>query len=598
MTMQLGSLTHGLAKLFGHFPARRRWQALVVLGLMLVGAVAEVLTIGAVLPFLAIIARPEAAATIPGIGWLMATFGLEPGRSLLTALAALFCLVAITAAGLRIALAWASQKFVYRLGYDLGVAVYRRILHQPYAYHVSHNSSEVIAGMSKVQQVITSVLMPLMQGLSAALIALFIFAGLLLIDAGVAIASGLGFGLIYLLVSTLTRSRLRANSKVIARMQTLRIQTIQEGMGGIRDVLLDHAQPIYLRKFAAIDTQLRDRQAANALIGATPRFVVEAAGMVLIVLLALVLSGQPGGLMVALPTLGALALGAQRMLPLLQLIYNGWTQLVGSHAAFGDILALLDAESAPPLDEDKSLARLPFADRLSLDKVRFRYLADGPWVLDGVSIDIPRGSRVGFIGKTGSGKSTAMDLAMGLLQPTRGVIRVDGTPLTPATIGAWQRQIAHVPQHIYLSDATILENIAFGTPLAEIDLARAEDAARRADIHAFIDEQPEGYETMVGERGVRLSGGQRQRIGIARALYKRSTLLVFDEATSALDDATETSVMQSIDSLGRDLTVLLIAHRLTTLRNCDIIYRLDRGRVIECGSYEEIIAGRPVALAG
>lgn len=587
---------HGLADLYRHFPARRRWQSVVVLGMMLLGAVAEVLTIGAVLPFLVLVGKPDAARSIPAFRVFLDLLGLSPGPDLLGALAILFCLVAVGTAAVRIALAWATQKFVFRLGYDLGVAVYRRILYQPYSYHVARNSSEVLAAFGKVQQIVTGVMMPAMLGLSSALIAIFIFGALLLVNAGVALISGVGFSLIYVLVSFFTRRRLRANGRVIAGMQTARIKTVQEGLGGIRDVLIDHAQPIYLGTFARADTALRDAQAVNALIGASPRFVIEAAGMVMIVLVALILSTGPGGLVGALPVLGALALGAQRMLPVLQLVYNGWAQVTSNQAAYVDVLELLAQPIPPELLVAARPTPLPFRRALTLEAVSFRYHEHGPWVLRDISLDIARGARVGFVGRTGSGKSTIMDLVMGLLQPGEGMIRIDGEPLTLANTTAWQAQIAHVPQQIYLSDATMIENIAFGVARADIDEDRARRAATQADIAGFIDEQPAGYETIVGERGVRLSGGQRQRIGIARALYKRSALLVFDEATSALDDATEASVMSSIDRLGRDLTVLMIAHRLSTLRNCDVIYRLDRGEIVQRGTYADIIADpAPVA---
>ena len=588
----------GPRDLLRHFPRRRRWQSLVVLMLMLLGALAELLTIGAVLPFLALIADPQAAARVPLLGRFLGVLGLEPGPGLLARLALLFCAVAAATAAIRVVLAWATQKFVFRLGYDLGVAVYRRILHQPYSFHVQRNSSEVLAAIGKVQQVVTGVLMPAMLATTAAAIVLFIFAGLLLVDAEVALASGVAFGVMYLLVSFFTRKRLRRNGQVIAQAQTARLQTVQEGLGGIRDVLLDHAQGIYAGKFARADSRLRDAQAANALIAASPRFVIEGAGMVMIVLLAVVLSGRPGGLVAALPTLGALALGAQRMLPMLQTIYNGWTQYQGNRAALDDVLALLDRPIPAALTAPRHPDPLPFERVVAFEGVGFRYSADGPAVLRDLSLEIPRGARVGLIGRTGSGKSTATDLLMGLLQPTRGLLRVDGEPLTLANVGRWQARIAHVPQHIYLSDATVAENIAFGVPRAEIDLDRARDAARQADIADFIEGQPGGYDAFVGERGVRLSGGQRQRIGIARALYKRSALLVFDEATSALDDATEAAVMGSIDRLGRDLTVVLIAHRLSTLKNCDVIYRLDRGELVGRGRYEEMVGGAGAADTG
>ncbi len=583
------TLPQGLRTLFGHFSRRRQLQAWAVLGLMFIGAFAELATLGAVLPFLALVADPDALARYPRLLLVLRLIGARSRWDAVLALTALFVVIAILSAAIRILLAWASQKFVFRLGYDLGVAVYQRILYQPYGYHVARNTSETIAGIGKVQQVVTGMMMPVMFGLTSLIIALFIFGGLMLVDASVALASGAGFSIVYLLVSFSTRARLRRNSYVISRTQTQLIQTVQEGLGGIRDVLIDHAQPIYLDKFARMDTRLRDAQATNALIAAAPRFVIEGAGMVMIAVLALVLSGKPGGLVASLPVLGALALGAQRLLPLLQIIYNGWTQIMGNRANFLQILDVLEEPMPAHLLAVRKVAPLPFQRDVAFDNVSFGYGKGATWVLRDINIHIPKGARVGFVGRTGSGKSTAMDLVMGLLMPSQGAIRIDGQPLDPVSAAAWQSRIAHVPQHIYLSDATIIENIAFGVPRQDIDEARARDAAAKADIIGFIDEQADGFDAFVGERGVRLSGGQRQRIGIARALYKHATLLVLDEATSALDDATEASVMQAIGRLGRELTVLIIAHRVTTLRGCDVIYRLERGAVIEQGSYEDVI---------
>ena len=580
----------GFRELWGHLSRRRRMQAFGVLGLMFMGAFAELLTLGAILPFLALVADPNAVSRYPKLGTVLALLGANDRHEFVIMITAIFAIVAVCAAAVRIFLAWASQKLVFRVGYDLGVAVYQRILYQPYSYHVSRNTSETIAALGKVQNVVGGMMMPAMQALTSTIIAVFILGGLLVVDARAAGVSAVSFGMIYLAVSVATRRRLGRNSQVISRTQTQRIQTVQEGLGGIRDVLLDHAQPIYLDKFAKVDTQLRDAQANNALIGSSPRFVIEGAGMVMIAVLALYLSGEPGGLIASLPVLGALALGAQRLLPLLQLIYNGWTQIMGSRASFLDIMTTLDQPIAPELLAGPNRVPLSFEQDVTFDGVFFRYAAAGPWVLRDIAMRFPKGGRIGFVGRTGSGKSTAMDLVMGLLSPTEGAIKIDGRALDPMTRAAWQGQIAHVPQHIYLSDASIFENIAFGIPRARIDEERVRTAAAKADIAAFIEEQPEGYDTVVGERGIRLSGGQRQRIGIARALYKRSMLLVLDEATSALDDATEASVMAAIDRLGGELTVLIIAHRVTTLRNCDIIYRLDRGMVVKQGTYAEVIA--------
>jgi ATP-binding cassette subfamily B protein len=290
--------------------------------------------------------------------------------------------------------------------------------------------------------------------------------------------------------------------------------------------------------------------------------------------------------------LGALALGAQRLLPALQQVYGAWATIAGSHASFEDTVELLDQ----PLPPDAMVPRpapLPFREEIRFDNVRFRYAGDGPWVIDHLNLVIPKGARVGLVGGTGSGKSTTLDLLMGLLPPTEGSIAIDGLALGGSAVRAWQACIAHVPQSIFLADTTLLQNIAFGTPPDAIDSERVRLAAQRAQIFEFIDSTPQGFETLVGERGVRLSGGQRQRIGIARALYKEASVLVLDEATSALDNSTERSVMDAIDGLSRDLTVIMIAHRLSTVRRCDTIVELEHGRVVAQAPYDQLLRDSP-----
>jgi ATP-binding cassette subfamily B protein len=313
--------------------------------------------------------------------------------------------------------------------------------------------------------------------------------------------------------------------------------------------------------------------------------------MVLIALLAYYLTATRGGVAGAIPVLGALALGAQRLMPLMQQTYQGWVFVTSHRQVLMDVVSLL--QQPVPNETQVHVSPLPFEREIRLEQVSFRYQPDLPLVLQGIDIAIPLGARVGFAGTTGSGKSTLIDLLMGLLQPSTGQIRVDGTPLTGTMRLAWQRNIAHVPQAIFLADESFAENIAFGVPAKDIDLARVRRAAQQAQIADFIESSTKGYASMVGERGVRLSGGQRQRIGIARALYKQAKVLVFDEATSALDSDTEASVMQAIEGLGREFTIVLIAHRLTTLQGCDIIYRLDKGRVASFGSYQSMVAVLP-----
>jgi ABC-type multidrug transport system fused ATPase/permease subunit len=367
------------------------------------------------------------------------------------------------------------------------------------------------------------------------------------------------------------------------------VKTVQEGLGGIRDVLIDQAQPVYLDKFRRIESVLRDAQAVNIFIGAAPRFVIEACGMVLIAGLALMLSSGTGGLFTALPVLGALALGAQRLLPLLQVIYNGWTQIAGNRQALFDVLDILDLPLNVRHVASDRITPLPFERKISLNNITFRYGKESAPVLNAVNLTIKKGDRIGVIGKTGSGKSTIMDLVMGLLEPTSGEICVDGELLSEKNIVGWQVQIAHVPQAIYLADTTIAENIAFGIPQDEIDWERLRKAAQRAELKEFIETLPESFLTVVGERGIRLSGGQRQRIGIARALYKQASVLVFDEATSALDNETEAAVMEAIGKLQSDLTILIIAHRLSTVSMCDKIFKLEDGHIVAGGSLEAVV---------
>jgi ABC-type multidrug transport system fused ATPase/permease subunit len=367
---------------------------------------------------------------------------------------------------------------------------------------------------------------------------------------------------------------------VITRNETKRLQAVQEGLGGIRDVLLDATQEIYHYRFTVLDYAMRRAQSANAMIGEAPRIIVEAAGTVLLVALAYALGHHHGGLAGALPVLGALALGAQKLLPQMQAAYRTWSYVNSSRGQLHDVLELLDAPIPQEYATRRRRPALSVVDTgqplIALREVGFRYNADAdaPNVLNGVTLEISRGARIGVVGATGSGKSTLIDLIMALLPPSAGRIEIDGETLTAENRLDWQARIAHVPQTIFLSDTSIAENIALGIPIEEIDLERVGLAARQAQLASFIETLPEGYQTTVGERGVRLSGGQRQRIGLARALYKQTDVLVLDEATSALDDATESDVMDAIRQLHDKMTVLIIAHRISTLRNCDWIIQL------------------------
>jgi ATP-binding cassette subfamily B protein len=589
------NLFAGVRELMAHCSAPRRKHLRYVLALMIVGAFAELATIGAVLPFLALLADPGQVTEFASGRWLMNIAGISRGEDLVLVAAVIFACVAILAGAVRLMLAWSSQAFVFRFGHELGVELQRRILSQPYTYHVMTNSSQAVGALDKLNALVLQVVLPAMVGASSVLISLFLLVSLLVIDWVTATSAAAIFCLTYILVSKLTQRSLSANAMTINQSYPARIQAAQESYGAIRDILLDDSQPEYVRHFAAIDLRLRNAQIVNSFIGAAPRFIMEAAGMVLIAILALLLSDRPGGLVEAIPILGALALGAQRLLPLLQQVYYGWAQLRGHEAVLYDVLGLL---RLPMQSSQRSApAALPRWQTIDLDGLEFRYPGRDEPVLKSINLTIAAGSRVALIGKTGSGKSTLVDILMGLLEPTSGVLRLDGTPLTGEHLRAWQATVAHVPQSIFLADATIGRNIAFGAPAENIDLARVHAAAKQAQLHDFVMELPDQYETEVGERGVRLSGGQRQRLGLARALYKRSSILVLDEATSALDEATEAAVMRSLQGLDGQLTVIMIAHRLSTIANCDLVVRLDNGRIVKSGSYQSVVVGERVGAA-
>lgn len=579
-----------LGRLWHHLNQRRRRQFRLLMVLMLVSAFSEVVSLSAVLPFLGILTVPDRAFKYPIVSHVAHIFGISSASKMVLPIVVVFVIASLVAASIRIFLLWVNTRLTVANGIDLSIEVYRRTLCQPYQVHMNRNSSEVISGITnKIHGTIFGVLLPSLTLISSIILLVVITLALFIIDPVIALLTIVGFGSSYGLITWMSRKRLRHNSQRIADEQSHVVKALQEGLGGIRDVLLDGTQPVYCNIYRQADCRLRQAEGNNAFVNQSPRFAMEALGMVLIATLAYALSHKVGGITSALPTLGALALGAQRLLPALQQIYGAWANIAGNEASLVDIIALLD-QPMPAEATQPDPAPLPFRNAIHFDNVRFRYTNDGPWVLDGLNLTIPKGARVGFIGSTGSGKSTTLDLLMGLLTPTQGTLLVDNHIISGNRIRAWQRTIAHVPQSIYLADTTLAENIAFGVPPEAIDLQRVRRAAHQAQIATFIESRAEGYNTFVGERGIRLSGGQRQRIGIARALYKQVNVLVFDEATSSLDNTTERAVMDAIEELDRDLTILLIAHRLTTVQRCDIIVELDHGRIVAQGTYKQLLA--------
>jgi ATP-binding cassette, subfamily B, bacterial PglK len=579
-----------LGRLWCHISRRRRVQFALLLLLTLLASFAEILSIGAVLPFLGILTAPEHIYNLAAIQPIIQTLRLTSSDELLLPLTIAFCIATLVAGTMRLLLLWASTRLSFATGADLSISIYRRTLYQPYRVHCARNSSEVISGISgKANNVIYGVILPVLSLISASVMLVAILIALLAVEPIVALIAFGGFGLIYASIIHLTRRQLLSDSQCMARESVQVIKSLQEGLGGIRDVLIDGSQATYCQIYRNADLPLRRAQGSSVFISASPRYGMETLGMILIAALAYMLAQQVDGITRAIPILGVLALGAQRLLPVLQQAYASWVNIQGGRVSLQDSLELLD-QPLPEYANQAPQQPIPFKQSIQLKQLGFRYSSQSPYVLNQVSLNINKGSRVGFIGITGSGKSTLLDIIMGLLQPTDGSLEIDGQVVAFTNNRSWQAHIAHVPQAIFLADSTIEENIAFGVPKDQINSQRVLQAAQQAQISESIESWPKQYKTFVGERGIRLSGGQRQRIGIARALYKQADVIIFDEATSALDSETEQAVMQAIEGLSKDLTVLIIAHRLTTLKGCTQIVELGEGGIKRVGSYQEIVS--------
>ena len=543
-----------LRRIYGILSPRRRRQLWLVLILSILGGLAELLAIGTIIPFLSILA------------------GTGASREQLVVVTAIFIAAAVIAGLLRLTLAWFSQSFVQNTGHDLVTEIQRRILAQPYDYHVAHNSSEVVASLELVHHLTYGLIQPLLQAAAGIVIGLFVVAAVAAINLPIALAAATGFAIVYIMIASIFRGPLDQRSNTIANAYRERVRLVQESMGGIRDIIVDQSQAAHVEAFRAVDARLTRARTEAMLTGVAPRYLVETAGLVVLALATLALSRSAGGLSAALPTIGALALGAYRLLPLAHQLYQGWSLAAANRAIAAQIVGLLDLPTGNRTAAGPQVSR----DRIEFRDLDFTYPDRSKPALTGVSLAIPAGSAVALTGPTGSGKSTLADLLMGLLTPSRGAILVDGEPLNAP---AWQRGIAHVPQAIFLADASILRNIALAVPGAPPDRDRAEAAAKAAELGPFLDTLTDGLDTVVGERGVRLSGGQRQRIGIARALYKQANVLILDEATSALDEPTEAKIMATLAAIP-GLTLLVIAHRPSTIARCAQVFRLEHGRLV------------------
>jgi ATP-binding cassette, subfamily B, bacterial PglK len=571
-------MLNAFQRLWNFIEPKRQYQLGAMLLLMLLASVAEMFSIGAVIPFLAVMANPTQALDQPSMRHLAQWLGAADPSALLAAIAISFGVAALFAAAVRVLLLYTSTRLSFSIGANLSSRIYLYTLHQPYIRHLNRNTSEVIAGItSKSNNVISGALLPALTIASSLMLMSTIVGMLMWINPAVTFGAVGVFGLIYVAMTLLMKRQLARNGQRISDESVQVLRCLQEGLGGIREVLLEGNQSLYCDEYRKADRILRDAQGSNVFISQFPRYAIEGLGLFMIAMFAFAQAGRVGGVDSMLPTLGALALGAGRLLPVLQHAYGSWAAIQGSMAELEDVLSLLEEDRLNPATVPREA--LPFAERIELNMIDFRY-ADKP-ILHGVTATIRKGDCIGIVGRSGSGKSTLVDLLMGLLVPDHGSIAIDGVMLTETNLRAWQERIAHVPQSIFLVDGSVADNLIFGMSGTPPSARELYDIVVAVGLGNLVQSPDDLYRLGVGERGARISGGQRQRIAIARALVRKADIIVFDEATSALDEQTEAEIVAMLQHLDKRKTIIMISHRMATLKHCNRLFAIADGRLQE-----------------
>lgn len=581
-------------KLWYLLTSEQRRAAIVLLGLMLIGVVLETLGIGLIIPALALMTQGDIADKYPAlVPWLNSLGNYSHKQLVIGGLLVLIVVYAIKALFLGF-LAWRQAQFVFGLRANLSQRLFTGYLHQPYTFHLQNNSAQLIRNTIGQVADVTNVIQKSLILITEILVLLGIFALLLAVEPLGALLVVSILGLAGWGFNQFTRSYVLRWGKDLQHHDGLRIQHLQQGLGGAKDVKLlgresDFLDQYWLHNISSANIGLRQDT-----LGALPRLWLELLAVTGLVSLVLVMIWQGKPLDTLLPTLGLFAAAAFRVMPSGNRVINAIQSLHYSLPVIDTLhgeLRLFNATKSPPQGQ-----HLPFNNALSLERVCFQYHSAESQALCGISLKILRGTSVGFIGGSGAGKSTLVDIILGLLTPQSGTIKIDGIDIQ-TNLRGWQDQIGYVSQSIFLTDDTLRRNVAFGLPDDQIDEAAVWRAILAAQLEQFVNELPQGIDTLVGERGIRLSGGQRQRIGIARALYHDPQVLVLDEATSSLDNATEYGVMEAVRALQGDKTILIVAHRLSTVEHCDRLFRLERGKLVEEGEtsvmLEKILAAPP-----
>lgn len=576
-----------LTKIFKCLTSVERRQSIVILALLFFVAALEVVGIASVMPFLAVLANPDLIETNRWISRLYVLGGFQSAVNFLTALGVASFSLLLFSAGVRSGAFYAQSIFVQMRRHSLSCRLLSGYLNQPYEFFLDRHSGDMAKNiLSEVDMFVDRALMPMGQVFSYALVMILLVGFLFFVNPMIALVMVGVLGGSYVAIYWIVRKLLYRDGKMRLEANQQRFEAATEALGGIKSIKILGREDHYLKRFSDPSFIVARRLAVSNMISQIPRFVVEAVAFGGIILIALHLTIQNSGdpeheLGSVLSVLGLYAFAGYRLLPAVQNIYLNVTALRFAGPIVETIFNELESASTNSATLPRMKSKMKLGQLLTLENIDYHYPNANGHGIKCISLSLKKGASLGIIGTTGAGKTTLVDVIMGLLTPTTGQLLVDGIPITDANRHAWQSNLGYVPQEIYLTDNSVAENIAMGFSSNEIDIARVQKCAHMAKIHDFIvEELEEGYSTRVGERGVRLSGGQRQRIGIARALYRDPEVIIFDEATSALDNDTEAKVIDAIEALSGQKTLIIIAHRMSTVEMCDTTVQMERGKVI------------------
>jgi ATP-binding cassette, subfamily B, bacterial PglK len=578
-------------RIYGLLDARERRRFLLLIVLTALMGLSELIGVASILPFLSFLSDPAMLENNELLSGLRETVGIETREGFLVFLAVMALIVVWSALAFRMATFFALTRFTKMLVDSVGARLLERYLGRPWSWFLGRNTSDLgKALLSEVQIVVEGPIHAAMRLMGHAAIAFAMVTLLVILEPMGALIAGLVAGTCYGAIMRWSAARLDRLGTVRAESNRHRFRIAQEAFGGIKEVKRLDLERRFLKRFRKPARKLADALARSEIIAEAPRHLLE--GMAVALMLGFVmwlLISKGGDVQSALPVIGAYVFAGARLFPEIQQIFRASTRIRFGRAALDELHREFQGEERALAESELEVEPLHLREGIVLEDISFRYDGADQPALNGLSMELPARQTIGLVGETGAGKSTVVDVMLGLLTPQSGEIRVDGRALDEQTLRRWRRSVGHVPQTVYLADESIAANIAFGEEPEDIDHMAVRRAAELAELDRFIDGLPHGFETSVGERGSHLSGGQRQRIAVARALYTDPDVLVFDEATSALDTVTERAVMRAVKSLGQSKTILLVAHRLSTVRNCDRIYVLEKGRVSASGTYDEVL---------